>query len=140
MLVGMGVEEPNGVGLPPGGDPVWAEVGDGVAFDGGEGCWGCRGGQVDVVFHRGEEGQDVFFELQSDEFFRTHVAHCTRARGISFVPSVGDGLRKEVNPAAVGGGECEGGAEGGGCYGYRCLIELEEDQLDIPRKLRVDLR
>lgn len=78
-----------------------------------------------MVFNRGEEGEDVFFELQSDEFFRAHVAHCTRPRGVSFVPGVGDGLREEVNPAAVGGGECEGGAEGGGCYGYCCLIELD---------------
>ena len=139
MRIGMGVEKCEGGGLPPSVDPVWAEVRDGVAFDGGEGCWGCRGGQVDVVFYRGEEGQNVLFELQSDEFFRTHVAHCTRARGVSFVPSVRDGLRKEVNPAAVGGGECEGGAEGGGCYGYCCLIELEDDQLDISRRPRVGL-
>ena len=45
-----------------------------------------------MVFHRGEESEDVFFELQSDEFFRTHVAHCAWARGVGFVPGVGDGL------------------------------------------------
>ena len=66
---GVGVEEGEGGGLPPGVDPFGAEVGDGVAFDGGEGWCGRGGGEVDVVFHRGEEGEDVFFELQSDEFF-----------------------------------------------------------------------
>ena len=45
VRVGVGVEEGEGGGLPPGVDPVWAEVGDGVAFDGGERRWGGgRGG------------------------------------------------------------------------------------------------
>lgn len=44
VRVGTGVEEGEGSGLPPGVDPVGAEVGDGIAFDGGEGWWGNGGG------------------------------------------------------------------------------------------------
>ena len=44
VRVGVGVEEGEGGGLPPGVDPVRAEVGDGVAVDGGEGRCGRGGG------------------------------------------------------------------------------------------------
>lgn len=86
-------------------------VGGGEAGEGG-----MAGGEVEVVFCGGEEGEEVFFELEADEFFGAHVAHCYGAGGVEGVPGVGDGLREEVDPAAVGGGEGEGGAEGGGGY------------------------
>lgn len=74
------------------------------------------GEEVLVVFGAGEEGEEVFFELEADEFFGAHVAQCSWAGGVEGVPGVGDGLREEIDPAAVGGGECQGRAEGGGGY------------------------
>ena len=87
-----------------------------------------------MIFYRSQEGEDILFELQADEFFGTHVAHGTRTRGVRFVPGVGDGLRQEVDPAAVGGGESERGAKGSRRYGDCCLIELEEDQFGYLEK------
>ena len=103
VAVGVGVEEGEGGGLAPSVDPVCAEIGDGVAFDGREGRRDWGAGEVDVVFDRGEEGENVFFELEADEFFGTHIAHCAWAGRVRFIPCVGDGLREKVDPATVGG-------------------------------------
>ena len=62
--------------------------------------WG--GVEVEVVLHRGKEREEVFFELQADEFFGAHVAHCAGVGGVSFVPGFGDGGCEKVDPAAVG--------------------------------------
>ena len=83
-------------------NPIRIEVGDWVAFDGGH--WGGVGvRKVEVIFYGREEGEEVFFELQADEFFGAHVAHCFRAAGILLVPGVVDGLGEEVDPSPVGG-------------------------------------
>ncbi len=119
--VGVGVEEGVGRGVAPLGVEVWVEIREGVAVDGGEGA---VGGEVEVVFRAGEEGEEVFFELEADEFFGAEVAHCSGAGGVEGVPGVGYGLGEEVDPAAVGGGEGEGGPEGGGGYGGCGFVEL----------------
>lgn len=75
------------------------------------------GGEVEMVFCGGEEGEEVLFELEADELFGAHVAHCAWAGRVEGIPGVGDGLGEEVDPAAIGGGEGEGCAEGGGRYG-----------------------
>jgi len=49
-------------------------------------------GQVEVVLHGREEGEEVLFELKADEFFGAHVAHCSWAGGVEGVPGVGHGL------------------------------------------------
>ena len=55
-----------------------------------------------MAFYGGDEGEKIFFELETDEFFRADVAHCFGALGVVFVPGVVDGLGDEVDPAAVG--------------------------------------
>ena len=65
--------------------------------------------EEEVVFYGGEEGEEVFFELEADEFFGAHVAHCFWAAGVLLVPGVGDGLSEEVDPSAVSHREYEGG-------------------------------
>ncbi len=57
---------------------------------------------VIVALHSRDEGQKVFFELETDEFFGADVAHCFGAVRIRIVPSVVYGLGDEVDPAAVG--------------------------------------
>lgn len=81
-----------------------------------------------MIFHGGEQSEDVFLELEADELLRPHVAHCPRSGGVGFVPGVDNGLGQKVNPAAVGGREGKGGTKGGRGYGDRCLIELEHGQ------------
>lgn len=71
-----------------------------------------------MVFDCSEEGEEVFFELQANEFFRTEVAVGFGAGRMLGVPCLGDGLREEVNPAAVGSREGKSGAERGGGDGY----------------------
>lgn len=56
-----------------------------------------------MVFDCSKEGEEVFFELQADEFFRTEVAVGFGPGRMLGVPSLGDGLREEVDPAAIGG-------------------------------------
>lgn len=85
-------------------------------------------GEVEVVFCGGEEGEEVFFELEADEFFGAHVAHCSGAGRVERIPGVDYGLGEEVYPAAVGSGEGEGGAEGGGRNAYGRFVELALDK------------
>ena len=47
--------------------------------------------QVELVFSCREKGEEVFFELETNEFLGTHVAHSPRAGGVKFVPGVVDG-------------------------------------------------
>ena len=100
VAVCVGVEEGEGGRLLPVGEEVDIEIEAWVAFDAGEGT---VGGEVEVVFHGGEESEKVLFELEADKFFGAHVAHCSWAGGVEWIPGVGDGLREEVYPAAIGG-------------------------------------
>lgn len=67
--------------------------------------------EVDVVFYRGEKGEEILFKLEADELFGAHIAHGFGARGVGVIPGVQDGGCQEVYPAAVGGGEVEGVSE-----------------------------
>ena len=49
----------------------------------------------------------------------------TRAAGVRRVPGLQDGLVDRVDPAAVGDGETESGAEGGRVDGEGEVVELE---------------
>ncbi len=69
------------------------------------GCEGVRF-EVQMVFSAGEEGEDVFFELQADEFFGPRIAMSSRTRWVFGIPSVIDGLSEEVDPASVGSCKC----------------------------------
>lgn len=88
-----------------------------------------------MVFYSGKKGKQVFFELETDEFFGAHVAEGSGAGGVVVIPGVGDGLGKEINPAAVGGGKGKGGAERGGSNVDGGFIELESIQLTYCREL-----
>ena len=97
--VGVGVEECKVGGLTPCVDEVGVEVDGRIAFDRGEGR---RVREVEVVFYGGEEGQEILFKLEADEFFRAHVAHRFGPGGVAFVPGVVDGGAQKVYPAPVG--------------------------------------
>ena len=73
MGVGVGGKEGKRRGLAPALNPFGVEVQRGIAFDGQQGAI-LRCFQVDVVFDRGEESEEVLFELETNEFFRAHVA------------------------------------------------------------------
>ena len=107
--------------------PIEVKIHGGIAFDVGVmgiALMGRSGVEVEVVFHRGEECEKVFFKLQPDEFFRAHVAQCAGTGGVGFVPGFGDGGGKKVDPAAISWREGEGGAEGAGGYADGGVIEL----------------
>jgi hypothetical protein len=96
------------LGPAPGLDPIDAEIVGWVAFD----LWkhpGIVGVVIHVVmaFHSGDEGEEVFFELKADEFFRADVAHCLRPSRICLVPGVIYGLSDEVDPSSIGHGKGE---------------------------------
>lgn len=55
-----------------------------------------------MAFDSGDQGKQIFFELEPDEFFGTDVAHCLWAAGVGIVPGFVYGLGYEVDPAAVG--------------------------------------
>lgn len=63
------------------------------------------GCQVVRIRDAREECKEVFLELESDEFFRAFKFHSRGPRRIFGVPCIYDSLSKEVDPAAVGGGE-----------------------------------
>jgi len=67
--------------------------------------------------------------LETDKFFGAHVAEGFWAGGVVFIPGVGDGLGKEINPAAVGWRKGEGGAERCGRDVDGGFIELDSNQL-----------
>lgn len=130
--IGIFVEERKIRRLSPCIYPFEVEIRGGVAFDVGIvriAVVGRGGVKVEVVFHRGEEGEEVFFELQPDEFFGAHVAHRAGARGVGFIPGFGDGGCEEVDPAAIGGREGEGGAKGAGGYIDGGVVELRGKRL-----------
>lgn len=107
MVLGEFIPDPETSRRFPRLDPGFVEVDGGIAVDVGEGgevpevVW--NGVEVFVVFDCSEEGEEVFFELQANELFRTEVAVGLGAGGMLRVPSLGDGLREEVDPAAIGG-------------------------------------
>ena len=96
--VGMRVEEREVGGLAPGVDEVGVVVARRVAFDCGKGR---RVREIEVVLYRGEEGQNVLFELEADELFRTHVAHRFGSGRVVLVPGVVDCGAQEVYPTPV---------------------------------------
>lgn len=57
--------------------------------------------EVEVVFYGGEEGQEILFELEADEFFGTHVAQCFGPGGVIVVPGVVDGGAQKVYPTPI---------------------------------------
>lgn len=77
-----------------------------------------------MVFDRGEEGEEVLFELKPDKFLRTHVAQCSGAAGIGLVPGCGDGLSEEVDPASVSCREGKSIAKRGRSYVDGRFIKL----------------
>lgn len=80
---------------------------------------------MNLVFGRGEEGEEVFFELEPDEFFGANVFVVFGVRWVGVIPCVVYRLRQEVDPASVCCGEGEGGSEGGGGYVDCAFVELE---------------
>lgn len=107
MVFGESIPDPETSRRFPCLDPGFVEVDGGIAVDVGEGgevpeVVG-NGVEVFVVLDRSEEGEEVFFELQADELFRTEVAVGFRAGRMLRVPGLGDGLSEEVDPAAIGG-------------------------------------
>lgn len=86
--VSMIIEEGEGGSVLPVEEKVRVEVGGWVAFNGGE-RW--VRSEVEMVFGCGEKGEEVFFELETNEFLGAHVTHGPWAGGIEFVPSVVDG-------------------------------------------------
>jgi hypothetical protein len=67
-----------------------------------------------VAFYGGDEGEEVFFELEADEFFGADVAHGLRPSRIRFIPGIVDRLSDEIDPSAVGNGEGERCSQGTG--------------------------
>ena len=86
--ISMVIEEGEGGSVLPVEEKVGVEVCGRVAFNCGE-RWVRL--EVELVFDCGEKGEEVFFELESNEFLGTHVAHSPRSGGIELVPSVVDG-------------------------------------------------
>ena len=54
-----------------------------------------------MVFYGGQEGQKILFELEADEFFGAHVAHCFGSRRVTLVPGVMDGRAQKVYPTPI---------------------------------------
>lgn len=92
------VKECKAGGLTPRVDEVWVEVDGWIAFDGGEGR--CVR-EIEVVFYGGEEGQEILFELEADEFFGAHVAQSFGSGRVIFVPCVVDGGAQKVYPTPI---------------------------------------
>jgi len=97
--------------------PRLIEIEGRVTFDVREGgelaeMVGC-GEEILVIFGSSEKGEEVFFELQSDEFLGPKVAVRARPRWIFIVPGLVDCLRKEIDPPSVGRGKGKGGPKGG---------------------------
>ncbi len=88
VAVSMGTEEGEGGSVLPVEKEVRVEVCGWVAFNGGE-RWVRL--EVELIFCCGEESEEVFFKLETNEFLGAHVAHSPWAGGIEFIPSVVDG-------------------------------------------------
>lgn len=80
-----------------------------------------------MAFDGGNEGQEVFFELKTDELFGTNVAHCLWASRVGIIPGIVHRLCYEVDPATVSDREGEGGAEGGGGYVDCHVVKVDKD-------------
>lgn len=98
------VPDPVIFGAGPSFYPICPKIGGRVALDLRERSFGVVGVVLHVIvaFYGGDEGEKVFFELETDEFFGPDVAHCFGATGIGLVPGIVYSLRYEVYPAAVG--------------------------------------
>ena len=88
VAVSIVIEECEGGCVLPVEEKVRVEVCGWVTFNGREG-WVRL--EVELVFGCREKGEEVFFELETNEFFGAHIAHSSWAGGIEFVPSVVDG-------------------------------------------------
>ena len=86
--VSMVIKEIKGGGLLPMEKEIRVEVCGWVTFNRGE-RW--MRSEVELVLGRGEKGEEVFFELETNELLGTHVTHGPWAGGIEFVPGVVDG-------------------------------------------------
>jgi len=95
------------LGATPGFDPVDSEIVGRVAFDLGEHDFGVVGVVLEVVvaFDCRDEGEEVFLELETDELFRSDIAHCLGPSWIRIVPGIVDGLSDEVDPSSICNGE-----------------------------------
>jgi len=109
LAVGVAVPYPVVLGVRPGVDPIYAEIVGWVAVDLGHHCAGIVGvvDHVIVAFYGGDEGEEVLFELEADEFFGADVAHGLGSSRICLIPGIIDGLSDEINPSAVSNGESE---------------------------------
>ena len=88
VAVSMVMEESKGGSALPVDKKVGVEVCGWVAFNGGE-RWVRL--EVELVFRCREKGEEVFFELETNEFLGAHVAHSPWAGRIELVPGVVDG-------------------------------------------------
>ena len=117
VVIGELVPEAKIAGLFPRVDPGFVKVNRGITFDVGEGgelaemvrC----GEEVFVVFGSGKKGEEVFFELKTDELFGAQIAVGPGPRWKIIVPGLVDGLREKVNPSSVSGREGKGSTKGG---------------------------
>lgn len=57
--------------------------------------------EIEVVLYGREKGQEILFELEADEFFGAHVAHCFGSGGVVFVPGLVDGGAQKVYPTPI---------------------------------------
>ena len=80
-----------------------------------------------MVFYGSEESEEIFFELEADEFFGAHVGERGGTRRVTRVPGGGDCLRQEVNPPAIGRRERKGRSKGGRCNGDGAFVNVDED-------------
>jgi hypothetical protein len=109
LAVGVAVPYPVVLRVRPGVDPIYAKIVGWVAVDLGHHCVGIVGvvDHVIVTFYGRDEGEEVFFELEADEFFGADVAHGLGPSGICVIPGIIDGLSDEIDPSAVSNGESE---------------------------------
>lgn len=106
VAVGVAVPYPVVLGVRPGVDPIYAEIVGWVAVDLRHHYAGIVGvmDHVVVAFYGGDEGEEVFFELEADEFFGADIAHCLGPSGICLVPGIIDRLSDKIDPSAVSNG------------------------------------
>ena len=57
--------------------------------------------EIEVIFHGGEEGKEILFELEANELFGAHVAHCFGSVRVVLVPGVEDNGAQEVYPTSI---------------------------------------
>lgn len=112
VRVRVGVPEAVVLGGLPGGEPLGAEVERRVALDVREEHARVLRvtGDVLAVLHGGDERKDVLLELQANELLAPDIAQRRGLPRVGVVPGLVDFLGEVVDPAAVRGGEGEGGA------------------------------